>query len=152
MTGQFLYTQEQARSVTGIGQETLRHWRKLVPYLAAKSGKAARFSFGDFVGLAVTREITDRLGISISCVQDGIESLFRVLAQLTAVQPGSIAVLQHCVSSVVISETRLGSLECEPTVLIPLDPVIEDLRAKLLSGLKLPAQSVLPFFAEAVSQ
>ena len=152
MNGQFLYTQEQARAVTGIGQEALRHWRKRVPYLAARSGKAARFSFGDLVGLAVIREVTDKLGISIGHVHDGIESLFKILAEQAVIQAGSIAILQSPNSSLIVRETQLGALGRVPTVLVPLDPLIEDLRSKLLNGLRLPPQSVLPFFAGAVSQ
>ena len=151
MSTEFLYTQEQARTVTGIGQETLRHWRKLIPYLAAKSGKTARFSFGDFLGLSVTREVTGSLGVSISHVRDGIESLFRILSEETVVHPGSIAVLRNS-TSFIVRESQLGSTGGELAVLVPLDPVIESLQTTLLHGLKLPPQSVLPFFAEAISR
>lgn len=152
MNGQFLYTQEQARTVTGIGQEALRHWRKRVPYLATKSGKAARFSFGDLVGLAVTREVTDKLGTSIGHVHGGIESLFKILADQAVIQAGSIAILQCPDSSFIVREIQFSALGNAPAVLVPLDPLIEDLRSKLLNGLRLPPQSVLPFFAEAISQ
>jgi hypothetical protein len=152
MNGQFLYTQEQARSVTGIGQEALRHWRKHVPYLAAKSGKAARFSFGDLVGLAVTRELTDSLGISISQVHEGVESLFHALGHETIIRPGSVALLQGKLSLLMESDSQLSVLSRAPAAVVPLDPIIENLRTKFLNGLRLPPQSVLPFFAEAASQ
>ncbi|SNT13758.1 hypothetical protein SAMN05421770_104336 [Granulicella rosea] len=152
MDVQFRYTQEQARSVTGIGQEAIRHWRKYVPYLATKSGKAARFSFGDLVGLAVTRELTDGLGISISQVHVGVESLFHTLAAQTVIRPGSIALLQNKSSLLIGAENQLGMLTQTPAALVPIDPIIENLRTKFLNGLRLPPQSVLPFFAEAVSQ
>ena len=120
MNGQFLYTQEQTRSITGIGQEALRHWRRHVPYLAAKTGKAARFSFGDLVALAVTREITNGLGVNISQVHDGIESLFHTLAQQTVIRPNSVAVLQGHASSLVVAETQLSALSRRPAALVPL--------------------------------
>jgi hypothetical protein len=151
MDAEFLYTQEQARAVTGIGQETLRHWRRLIPYLAAKSGKTARFSFGDFLGLSITREVTGNLGVSISHVRDGIESLFRILSEETVVHPGSVAVLRNSISFIV-GGSQLSLTGGEPVVLVPLDPVIEGLQTKLLHGLKLPPQSVFPFFAEAISR
>ena len=138
--------------MTGIGQEALRHWRRHVPYLAAKSGKAARFSFGDLVALAVTREITEGLGVGISQVHDGIESLFRTLAQQTVIRPDTVAVLQGRVSSLVVADTQLSALSRTPAALVPLGTIIEDLQAKLLDGIRLPPQSVLPFSAEAVSQ
>jgi hypothetical protein len=48
------FTQEQARTLTDVSVETIRHWRKVVPSLANKPGKSARFTFSDVVGLAVT--------------------------------------------------------------------------------------------------
>lgn len=148
----FLYTQEQARAITGIGQETLRHWRKVVPYLAIKSGKAARFSFSDLVGLLVTRRVTERLGVNISQVQGGIDCLFRLLANEGIFRAGTVAVVQSSVSLLMGSEAQLKELLNGPTVLIPLDQVIEDLQAKLLSGVRLPPRSVDPLLAEAASR
>lgn len=55
------FTQDQMRTVTGVSIETVRHWRKIVPYLATKAGKAARFSFADLLGLAVTNELVGSL-------------------------------------------------------------------------------------------
>ena len=150
MSRQFLYTQEQARSVTGIGQEAIRHWRKYVPYLGSKSGKAARFSFGDLVGLSITRELTDALGISISQVRDAVESLFCTLEIQTVIPPGSIALFQGKCFLLIGGENQLNVLSGMPAALIPIDPLIEDLQSKFLSGLRLPPQSVLPFSAEAV--
>ena len=152
MDAQFLYTQEQTRSVTGIGQEAIRHWRKYVPYLSTRSGKAARFSFGDLVALAVTKELTEGLGISISQVHEGVESLFHTLAQQTVIRSGSMAVLQSKSSRLVDLDEKLRLNNGTPAVVISLDPIIEGLRSKFLSGLRLPPQSVLPFLAEAVSQ
>lgn len=151
MDEQFLYTQEQARSVTGIGQEALRHWRKYVPYLASRSGKSARFSFGDLVALAVTKEATDGLGISISRIHEGIESLFHAFAEQKVILPGTSALLQSNVTLLATAGTQLSELGQTPAALVPLDPIIEQLRSKFLNGLRLPPQSVLPFFAEAVS-
>src|ERR1700735_1181905 len=74
------YTQEQARTVAEISIETFRHWRKVVPYLQHRSGKSARFSFSDLVGLALTRCIVD-LGVKIGDVSVGIEAMFCSLAK-----------------------------------------------------------------------
>ena len=46
------FTQDQMRTLTGVSVETVRHWRKTIPYLATKTGKAARFSFAELLGLA----------------------------------------------------------------------------------------------------
>ena len=74
------FTQEQARTLTGVSVETIRHWRRAVPYLAGKPGKSARFTFGDVVGLAVTQELVD-LGGRIANVSVGVQALFQLLSQ-----------------------------------------------------------------------
>ena len=75
------FTQEQVRTLTGASVETVRHWRKAVPYLAEKSGKAARFAFSDVVALAITHELVRTFGVQIASVGIGIDSLFRLLSQ-----------------------------------------------------------------------
>ena len=74
------FTQGQARAITGVSSQALRHWRKLVPYLAKKSGKAARFGFVDLVGIAAIQQIVDNIGVSVGSMQIGIESMLRILA------------------------------------------------------------------------
>src|SRR5262245_31196159 len=86
------FTQEQARTLTGVSVEAIRHWRKAVPYLANKPGKSARFTFADVVGLAVTQEVTN-FGVRITCVGDGIDALFQLLAQSSGVLEDGIALV-----------------------------------------------------------
>ena len=74
------FTQEQARTLAGVSTEAIRHWRKSVPYLSGRSGKAARFAFTDVVALAVTREIVDTFGVHISSLSGGVDALFRLLS------------------------------------------------------------------------
>ena len=74
------FTQDQTRTLTGVSAETMRHWRKTVPYLSSKMGKAARFSYADLVGLAVTNELVRSFGIHIATVSTGVDSLFTLLA------------------------------------------------------------------------
>src|SRR3569833_451825 len=78
------YTQDQMRALTGVSVETVRHWRKAVPYMATKTGKAARFSFADLLGLAVTNELVRSQGVHIGTVSSGVDALFRLLADASA--------------------------------------------------------------------
>ena len=74
------FTQEQARTLTGVSVETIRHWRKAIPYLSSKTGKAARFTFADVLGLAVTHELVDSFGVHIASLSAGVDAFFRLLA------------------------------------------------------------------------
>jgi hypothetical protein len=91
-------------------------------------------------------------GISIGHVHESVEALFQLLTQLPIVQPGSVAILHNSTSMLVVSDMQVSSLESKAAILIPLDPLIESLRVKLLQGLRLPPQSVLPFYEEAASR
>jgi hypothetical protein len=145
------FTQEQARAITGVSSETLRHWRKIVPYLARKSGKAARFTFPDLIGLAVTRQVVETFGVSIGTVHASIEALFRILAEMrplalqnTVVVIGTKGVAVHRVDEIA------GSDFSGPRLMIPCDPLMEKLREYVLSDLVTDPQMNLPFPPQVV--
>ena len=100
-----LFTQEQVRTLTGVSAETIRHWRKAVPYLAAKSGKSARFTFADIVGLAITREFIATLGVQIGNVHVGVNALFHLLAETHP------ALFQGAIVTITASKALLSSAE-----------------------------------------
>ena len=88
------FTQEQARDLAGVSPGEVRAWRKAVSYLAAKPGKAARFTFADILGLAITRRITSDFHVRISDIGDSMDALFRVLSETRPSDlEGSIALI-----------------------------------------------------------
>lgn len=146
------FTQEQARVITGVSSETLRHWRKIVPYLAQKSGKAARFTFPDLLGLAVTRQVVDTFGVSIGSVQAQIEALFRILAETPplALQNATVVIgVEGAFLRLGMEEVSESDLS-DPMLMIPCAPLIERLRECVLSGLSVDPQMNLPFPPQAV--
>lgn len=145
------FTQDQMRSLTGVSAETARHWRKTIPYLASKTGKAARFSFADLLGLAVTNELVSSLGVHIGTVSKGVDTLFRLLADSPAPD------LDHSVALVTSTEATLGdlrtwnsSIQGQPTLAIPLYPLISRLQQQVLPVTPPSSQAALPFPPEAV--
>ncbi len=140
------FTQEQARTLTGVSAETIRHWRKAVPYLAAKSGKSARFTFADVVGLAVTREVITTFGVHIGSVNVGVNALFQLLAET---QPTR---LENAVAVVTASEASLSSTEDVtvrsldgPALVVPIDPLIVSIQRHMLPIAARAKQTPLPF-------
>jgi len=145
------FTQDQMRSLTGVSAETVRHWRKTIPYLATKTGKAARFSFADLLGLAVTHELVNCLGIHIGAVSGGVDALFRLLEESAApVLEGGVAFITPTAASV----RNSGSWSIDPsasaTLAIPLNPLISRLQQHVLPFAPPPSQASLPFPPEAV--
>lgn len=140
------------RTLTGVSVETVRHWRKNVPYLASKTGKAARFSFSDLLGLAVTNELVGSLGVHIGTISPGIDALFVLLADASIpVLDGSIAFITPTSASLhELGAWGSESVPTEPTFTIPLNPLIARLQLHMLPVTPAPSQAALPFPPEAV--
>lgn len=146
------YTQDQMRTLTGVSVETVRHWRKTVPYLASKTGKAARFTFADLLGLAVTNELVSSLGVHIAAVSTGVDALFRLLADSSALALNG-AVVFVTPTSAALRDTGpegTGPAPIQPTLAIPLDPLITQLQQHMLPIMPAPRQAALPFPPEAI--
>lgn len=146
------YTQDQMRTLTGVSVETVRHWRKTVPYLASKTGKAARFTFADLLGLAVTNELVSSLGVHIATVNAGIDALFRLLANSSALTlNGAVAFVTPTSATLLDTTTERAWPELtQPTLAIPLDPLIIRLQQRMLPAMPAPRQVTLPFPPEAI--
>lgn len=140
------FTQEQVRGLTGVSVETIRHWRKAVPYLGTKPGKAARFSFADLLGLAVTHELISHFGVRITSICQGIDALFRVLAEARpASLEGAVAVVTTSGTSLVAAVELPGRGLSEPVLAIALDPLIARLRRQMMPVIAAFEQTTLPF-------
>lgn len=139
------------RSLTGVSAETVRHWRKTIPYLATKTGKAARFSFAELLGLAVTHELVNSLGVHIGTVSSGVDALFRLLEDSAApVLEDGIAIITPTEASVRDSGSWSIDPSASPTLAIPLNPLIYRLQQYVLPVAPSPSQASLPFPPEAV--
>ena len=139
------FTQEQARDVVGVSIEKLRHWRKAVPYLHRKAGKAARFTFADMLGLAVTLQVVDGLGVGIANVRTGIDKLFELLSRTEASRLSDmVAVVSADACRLCHAGEAPWSEACEAVVVVPCWPLIERLSGQVLPTAFDP-QSALPF-------
>lgn len=60
------YTPAQFRDTIGISQETLRHWRRVLPIYADRIGYSPVFTISDMVVGAIIKRLRDHLGVSVS--------------------------------------------------------------------------------------
>ena len=146
------FTQEQVRTLTGVSVETIRHWRKSVPYLATRSGKSARYTFADILGLAVTREVISAFGVSIVKVSVGIEALFLVLAESRpTVHDETTAVVTANTASLCSVEDTLALNLDGPALIVPMGPLIARIQHSMLPAAAKTKQAALPFPPQVVS-
>jgi hypothetical protein len=140
------FTQEQARTLTGVTPETIRHWRKAVPYLSAKPGKSARFTFADLVGLAITRELVASFGVHITNVGAGVDALFRTLADARpSTFEGAYAFVEADKASLHHADEFALLRFTGPSLIVPCDPLISRMRDHMLPVASAPKQAALPF-------
>lgn len=146
------FTQDQARTVTGVSVETVRHWRKTIPYLAAKTGKTARFTFADLVGLAVTNTLVGSLGVQITALSGGVDSLFRLLATIAPASLDSAIVLVTATDTFLFETESDGinQLQSAPALMVPLAPLVANIQRYMLPVARISPQVPLPFPPEAV--
>jgi hypothetical protein len=145
------FTQDQARTITGISCETLRHWRKNIPYLAEKSGKAARFSFSDLICLASTAQAIEDFGVSISSIGSVIDALFRKLAESRPAMLQNQAIIIRGKNATICHLDEIAKLDFStPIIVIPLAQLTESMRQSLLPELSSEQQFEIPFTPQSV--
>lgn len=146
------FTQDQARTLTGVSVEAVRHWRKTIPYLSSKTGKAARFTFAELLGLAVIHELVNSFGVHIATLSTGVDALFRLLA---ASGPAS---LERAVVFITATEADLyergdedlGHMPTKPAFTVPLAPLMTSIQRHMLPAMPVSSQTALPFPPEVV--
>lgn len=146
------FTQDQTRTLTGVSAETARHWRKAIPYLSSKTGKAARFSFTDLLSLAITNELVNSFGVHITAVSGGVDALFRLLAASgTASLDGAVAFVTPTGATLrEVNPDGIGPPPTKPVLAIPLAPLIARIQQHMLPMAPVSSQATLPFPPEAV--
>lgn len=143
------FTQEQARDLAGVSPGEVRAWRKAVSYLAAKPGKAARFTFADILGLAITRQITSDFHVRISNIGNSMDALFLALSETHPSDlEGSIALIDAQTARLV-SGSDLGAKPLkDATFVVPCDQLIHDLSQRMMPLASGSLQATLPFAAQ----
>lgn len=142
------YTGEQARTFAGVSPEAWRHWRKVIPCLAKKTGKSARFSAGELVALAALAAAVHTLDIGIAKFAERWDELFNLCTQQ---RPEALrsAVIMVTAEAIELSDpSRL--LHEQPTILIPCEPIVDRLWDAAFSSKAEQPQMPLPFAPQAI--
>jgi hypothetical protein len=145
------FTQDQARNLVGVSVETLRHWRKTIPYLSLRAGKAARFSFTDVVGLAVTKELVCTFGIHIATLSTAVDKMFPLFAEaVPAILDSATVIFSAKEARLFDTRAQAAGLPTQSAVVIPLAPIVSGIRRQIFPLAAPPQQSALRFPPESV--
>lgn len=124
----------------------VRQWRKVIPYLASKPGKAARFSFSDLVGLAIAGDLARTMGVRISEISGGLNSLFEALSEARPVHlEGLVAIVEKENARLLLSTDLTARHIGRQAFVIPCDPIIAEIGARMMPVAPGAKQTSLPF-------
>ncbi len=151
VTGTIQFTTQQARSIAGISSEAWRHWRKHLPHVAAKKGKAARFSMGEIVALCAVEEVVNKLGLRVAVLSDGLDQVFQACA------PMSLLYLRDCSFVVTAANGKIFKTEqvrglSNSAVVIPCENIVDQVLRATFQDSDEVYQRSLPFPPAAVAR
>lgn len=75
------YTQSQVRNAIGAGEQTMRYWKRVLPFLKKKSGKSALFSAGEMLALSVINQLVQAHKMDISVIGPISDDLFSICSR-----------------------------------------------------------------------
>lgn len=145
------FTQEQVRDLTRVTPGDIRQWRKWVPYLAGKSGKAARFAYSDLIGLALVREMITAFHVRMSEVGIGVDALFHALAAARPAHLEGLVALVERGGARLVSDAEMDLRHLNGmTIVARCDPILATMAARMMPINPEPHQRTLPFPSRVV--
>lgn len=128
------YTPLQIREMVNITQETLRHWRRVLPPLKEQIGYTPCFTAGDALALKIIKEIVESLQVRVQALQPLADELFKICRGINWPRLEQ-QYLVICFSNSMI-ETRYGSKMLQDKdnsamIVISFRPHIDELRSRL---------------------
>src|SRR5882724_7217355 len=129
------YTPGQFRDALGLTKETFRYWKRDLPALAAVAGHSPCFGPGELLATAVAKSLVDGAGVQISKLASLATELFSLLRNEPWPELERFNLLLFCGSGRAELTSVDGPIRCaETAILVPLRPLIERLRERLLAA------------------
>ena len=145
------YTPGQLRSAVGIPPETYRHWKKALGPLRRDRGHSPCFTAGDLVAVAVVRVLSVDMAVRVGSLTLIAETLFKLCnsAPWPTLERGKL-LFDFSNTHVHFRPELADTLSEGPLAIVPLRPIIADLRDHLLAASGPDAQEILRFPPTAV--
>jgi len=140
------YTPGQVRQAVRLTQETLRHWRAIFTFLSGIRGQGPSYRPAQILTLAIIKRLVEDCGLSVSALKT-VEAQLHYVVQIrhwTALERGSLS-LALSTGEATFIEGRSASVRDCAIILLPLGPVISELRVALTGMEVLDDQPSLNF-------
>ena len=142
-------TPQQVAEVAQLSDQTLRHWRNVLPPLAGLNGYTPCFTPGDALALLVVRHLVKVMGIGVGALAGASIDLFSLCRSTSWPQLADRRLLVQVEQGKAIVLTGEPDLDT-PAVLVPMKPFAEQLQAAWVSSFPALEQLPLQFGAAVV--
>lgn len=126
-------TPQQVAQVAQLSDQTLRHWRQVLPPLVGLNGYTPCFSPGDALALLIVRHLFKVMGISVGALASTSIGLFDLCRNTSWPHLSDRRLLLRVERGEVTVLTRDLEL-AEPAILVPMRPFAEQLQAAWASS------------------
>ncbi len=144
VAGNIQFTTQQARSIAGVSPEAWRHRRKHLSQLAAKKGKAARFSMGEIVALCAVEDVVSTLGSKVVLLSVGLDEIFQACSSMNLLYLRECSFLVTATEGKVLKSDQIRSLPM-PTIVIPCERFVDQVLRATFQDSAETHQKHLPF-------
>lgn len=142
-------TPKQVAQVAQLPDQTLRHWRQVLPPLAGLNGYTPCFTPGDTLALLVVRHLVKVMGISVGTLAAASTDLFSLCRYTSWPLLADRRLLVDVECGKVVLLTREPDVSA-PVILVPMRPFAELLQAAWASSFPALEQLSLHFPASVV--
>lgn len=146
-----LYTQGQVRALLGLGEETVRYWKRELSALRNRRGHGAVYSLADLLALAAIQQITSLGGGRISLLAEVADDIFAACERVIA--PGHETALLLIAADQVLILTPDAPRRMSPErtcFLVPVGAILAKLRSDLQGDVEVSPQLTLPLGSVAI--
>lgn len=138
------YTPAQVKEALDLPEETFRYWRKKFPPLEGKRGYAPCFSPGDLLALKVVVEL-HTLGVSAGALQAHSTALFKACSRGAWFALQDKALVLDATGLQLVGLDEIAGAGRRTQLVVPLAPLIEDLRVRLSDDAPRQTQAEIAF-------
>ena len=137
-------TPQQVSEVARLPDQTLRHWRKVLPPLAGLNGYAPCFSPGDALALLVMRHLVKEMGIGVAALATASTDLFALCRSTSWPLLADQSLVVDVAGGTARVFDRNGDFT-SPLIVIPMRTFAEQLQAAWASSFPAGEQIPLQF-------
>lgn len=136
----------QLREALGLPKEAYRYWQRIIPALAIaeKGTPKARFDQSDLLATGLLKKLTD-LGVPIRRLSPMAPSIFATVRDTGWLQLERLTAVLYLESTQIAFQLEAVVSHTEPTIAVPMAPLVATCRQYLLDEPDTPSQHKILF-------